>query len=202
MLKNPDIQPNVTINQWIATILLFDFKLVHIPTAKHHGPDSLSQCEPVEGKEEEDDPEAWIDNALSLGLWVVSWTQAPHTDPCVAAWMLSIEVPVTPTSNHGTVGTASIPSDSKARRTDDKLELIHRYLITLKQPDHLQDAACMHLLKRVKYFFLAEGQLWHHQDQGHHQLCIPLPLCFPLIRDTHDNLGHKGFYSTCHTLLD
>jgi hypothetical protein len=31
MLNNPDIQPNATINRWIAGILLFDFKLVHVP---------------------------------------------------------------------------------------------------------------------------------------------------------------------------
>ena len=42
MLRNPDIQPNVTINRWIAAILLFDFKLIHIPSDKHHGPDGLS----------------------------------------------------------------------------------------------------------------------------------------------------------------
>ena len=42
MLNNPDIQPNATINRWIATILLFHFKLVHVPAAKHAGPDGLS----------------------------------------------------------------------------------------------------------------------------------------------------------------
>ena len=35
MLNNPDFQPNVTINRWIAGILLFDFTLVHVPGATH-----------------------------------------------------------------------------------------------------------------------------------------------------------------------
>jgi len=35
MLSNPDIQPNTAINRWIAAILLFDFKLAHIPADKH-----------------------------------------------------------------------------------------------------------------------------------------------------------------------
>jgi hypothetical protein len=30
MLNNPDIQPNTTIKCWIASILLFNFELVHI----------------------------------------------------------------------------------------------------------------------------------------------------------------------------
>jgi len=41
MLNNPDIQPNAMINHWIACILLFNFKLIHVPGATH-GPDSLS----------------------------------------------------------------------------------------------------------------------------------------------------------------
>jgi hypothetical protein len=42
MLNNLDIQPNTTINWWIASILLFDFKLVHIPTIHHSATNSLS----------------------------------------------------------------------------------------------------------------------------------------------------------------
>jgi RNase H-like domain found in reverse transcriptase len=69
MLSNPDCQPNATINQWIAAIHLFDFKLVHVPAHKHHGPDGLSRRMPAEGEDvEEDDPEEWIDATLSLGV--------------------------------------------------------------------------------------------------------------------------------------
>jgi hypothetical protein len=43
MLNNPDIQPNTTINQWITGILLFDFKLVHVPAIHHTATDGLSR---------------------------------------------------------------------------------------------------------------------------------------------------------------
>jgi len=52
---------------------MFDFKLVHVPTSKHKGPDGLLRCEPALGKGEHDDPEDWVNSALSLGIWVVSW---------------------------------------------------------------------------------------------------------------------------------
>ena len=42
MINNLDIQPNTSMNWWIATILLFDFKLKHVPGSKHTGPDGLS----------------------------------------------------------------------------------------------------------------------------------------------------------------
>jgi len=68
MLSKPDVQPNAAINRWIAAILLF-----HMPADKHKGPDGLSRREPIPGEEEHDDPEDWVDNALPLSIWVVSW---------------------------------------------------------------------------------------------------------------------------------
>ncbi|KAI0349792.1 hypothetical protein OH77DRAFT_1367253, partial [Trametes cingulata] len=43
MLNEPDLQPNATINRWIQGILMFDFKLIHVPAAQHKGPDALSR---------------------------------------------------------------------------------------------------------------------------------------------------------------
>jgi hypothetical protein len=85
MLSNPDIQPNATINRWIAEILLFDLKIVHVLADKHRGPNGLSRREPVPGEEEDDNPEDWIDNALALGIWIVSWSDSVHTDMSRAA---------------------------------------------------------------------------------------------------------------------
>ena len=42
MLNNPDVQPNATINRWIAGILLFDFTLQHVPATAHTAADGLS----------------------------------------------------------------------------------------------------------------------------------------------------------------
>jgi hypothetical protein len=92
MISNPDIQPNAAINRWIAAILLFDFKLVHVPADKHCGPDSLSRREPAPNEEEEDDPEDWVDHVLSLGIWVVSWLDtSPADQPSATALTLAFE---------------------------------------------------------------------------------------------------------------
>ena len=42
LLENPDIAPSASINQWIVSILMFHFTLVHVP-GMHHGPDGLSR---------------------------------------------------------------------------------------------------------------------------------------------------------------
>ena len=60
MINNPDIQPNNMINQWIAGILLFDFRLRHIPAKKHGPTDALSRhCMSADDKPDDpdDDPD-------------------------------------------------------------------------------------------------------------------------------------------------
>lgn len=92
MLNNPDVQPNATINHWITAILLFDFKLIHIPAEKHHGPDGLSRHEPTDDEvDEDDDPEDWIDRTLALGIWVVSWLDSATTNDSTAVWTLDTQ---------------------------------------------------------------------------------------------------------------
>ena len=132
MLKNPDIQPNATITQWIATILLFDFNLVHMPVEKHCGPDGLLRCEPTNGGDKEDNPEEWIDDVLSLGLWVVSWSLAPCADHCVIVWTLSIELTaiandpgqLPPSNANDANADHSLPFDDKTYKVDDKVDLM------------------------------------------------------------------------------
>ncbi len=51
MLRNPDSVPNAAINRWIEAILLFHFKLVHVP-GKVHGPDGLSRRDFQPGDDE------------------------------------------------------------------------------------------------------------------------------------------------------
>ena len=199
MLRNPDIQPNATLNRWIAAILLFDFQLVHIPAEKHHGPDGLSRREPVDGEEEEDDPEEWIDQVLmvsSLGVWISSWFGTQHS-----AQVLSLTQ-----ARSGNESTGSdpeeFPTSDKMLKAEEELARAEQYLHSLLLPSDLDDKASAKLLRLAARFFLLNGRLWRRQTHGRHQLYISPPQRLLLVRDAHDNLGHKGFYSTRRTLLD
>jgi transposase InsO family protein len=61
MLNEPDLQPNAAINRWIQGILLFDFTLIHVPAAKHVGPDALSRRPLGDGEIVEDENDDWLD---------------------------------------------------------------------------------------------------------------------------------------------
>jgi len=285
MLNNPDLQPNMTINQWIAAILLFNFKLVHVLAEKHHGPDSLSHREPVEGEDEDkDDPEDWIGCMPTLGLWVVSWLDLALTNKSVTTWMLdsqdgplprrgsclhakaninnstyednscnssqhsdSLEhlADILPFSNNNTNGnsdnhnsgnlpsldgdldnspkatdttktsstnhdadthtapsTFPFPQNEKTIQADDELMLIRHYLSDPHPPSNLHGDMLTCFVCRTTRFALANGHLWRWQPDRCHQLCIMPPLRFSLVHNAHDGLGHKGFYSTCRTLLN
>jgi hypothetical protein len=131
MLNNPDVHPNAVINHWIAAILLFNFKLVHVPAEKHQGPDGLSRCEHVEGEDaEEDDLEEWIDKTLSLSIW--------------ASYTLSQATLLPPSSNDSSSSLpanisvfSSVPNStpSKPKLSDALSHLMlssHSYSLTLR----------------------------------------------------------------------
>ncbi|KIK77652.1 hypothetical protein PAXRUDRAFT_166152 [Paxillus rubicundulus Ve08.2h10] len=73
MINNPDLQPNAMINQWISRILLFLFKLVHIPAEKHAGPDSLPHSPWADTDPPIlDDHEDWLDAFYSFAIAVIN----------------------------------------------------------------------------------------------------------------------------------
>ena len=77
MLKNPDIQPNATINRWIAPINVFPFDIEHVLADKHGGADGLSrrpQAPEDTVEDDDDDVEEWIDRVNGFGLWEL-WTR-------------------------------------------------------------------------------------------------------------------------------
>ena len=67
MINNPDLQPNATINRWIASILLFHFELRHVSAEKHAGLDGLSRCPhaPLDPPEV-DEVKGWLDDSYSF----------------------------------------------------------------------------------------------------------------------------------------
>ena len=191
MLNNPDVQPNAAMNRWIAAIKLFDFKLVHVPAETHLGPDGLSRREPIPGEDnDEGDPEDWVDEVLALGIWANTKPRKHHPTACV----FETEVGGIPPQSQ-----ADPQSNTPTLETD--LEAILKLLTTGIRDSTVpqeQDPR----VKKAKRFLAHNGRLWRRQAQGRNQLVIPISQRMATIREAHDGLGHKGFYSTLRTLLD
>ena|SRR6266404_560191 len=54
----------------------------------------------------------------------------------------------------------------------------------------------------MQCFFLTNDRFWKHDPTGHHQLYLAPHQRLAVLRAVHDDLGHKGFYSTCRLLTD
>ena len=88
MINNPDLQLNATINQWIASILLFHFKLRHISTDQHTSPDGLLHWPPLDDDPPDtDDFKDWLDSSYSFCITLLNdWLLPSSITPCSAHW--------------------------------------------------------------------------------------------------------------------
>ena len=86
MINNPNLQLNATINQWIASILLFRFKPHHIFADRHTSPDRLSHWPPSDDDSPDtDDFDDWLNNSYSFCVTLLNDQLLPSsTTPCSA----------------------------------------------------------------------------------------------------------------------
>lgn len=185
MLNEPDLQPNATINRWIQGILLFDFKLVHVPAAQHKGPDALSRRPLGEGEEaEEDDGDEWLDNiALYAGL---TPGEAHQEFECRQA-----------------ITTRGIPKALVTTSTtqDVTLQNIFHFLDTLELPEFPSAPARFKFLRKCQQYFVKEGRLYRRYP---HRMPVRVILNqderLRILKEAHDDLGHKGEQATFETI--
>jgi hypothetical protein len=157
---------------------------------RHPDPQRQVCCwrEPAAG-EEEDDPEDWIDEALSSGLWVSTWLDVSPSSTLV------LEAAEAPPYDESTFADpVELPASDKAHKAEENLARTEQYLRSLRLPSYLNDKTSAQLLRSAARLFLLNDRLWQRQNDGQHQLYIPLHQRLPLVRNAHDNVGHKGFY--------
>jgi hypothetical protein len=157
MLNNPYIQPNVTINRWIAGILLFDFKLVHVPAIHHTAANGLSRRTPTaEDPPKTNDFEEWIDDSYGFFMELANWrprhlfpsalticpqfTQVTHAATSASASAFITEEIADDTADTSTDTSADIPQNLRASAADVRLSEVKEYLESLTRPQNLTDA--------------------------------------------------------------
>ena len=161
MLNNLDIQPNTSMNCWLAGIQTFNFKLCHVSATKHQGPDGLSRRRRGEGGEEEDDSEEeaeeWLDDVLGCGVWITGGIEEGIGKGRGEVSAFSI-------GKGREDNTASLsvkpPIDDDACKRDEDLQHVSTYLWSFELPASAseKDHAC--LICYSKQFFICGNQLW------------------------------------------
>jgi hypothetical protein len=206
MLNNPDIQLNATINRWIASILLFDFNLVHIPGITH-GSDSLSSqpAQPDDLPEKEDDYKDWIDWAygfmhiinpttvnqgshLVLSLFTLTNTDTPadmfsqllttNFVHCICATLTDI---INTTLDFTLLievnpNKVYIPQNNEQDNAYLKLNLVVALLCNIQQSADMTNREFKGFIRYTQDFFLKGNVLWCKNFHGFHKVVI-LPSC-------------------------
>lgn len=170
MLNEPDLQPNATINRWIQGILLFDFKLIHVPATSFKGPDGLSRREPTESDKEDFDDGFLDDIALLATI-----------------------------STHNSHPLPSLAFLSSTTTQDYKLRQIMHFLSSLDVPSELTPPARKRFLKRSLQFFLKNGLMYkRNESQPPLRVILDETTRFDILTQSHDQLGHRGEFAVYH----
>lgn len=212
MINNPDVQPNATINRWIAGILLFSFKLRHV-SAKDHAPaDGLSRrAKSADDPEEEDDTEDWIDHACSFSMEILNGERGMYLEEKSATSPTYSQVSlvdgrtlIPPTDSIAVLMSEvlKIPRSGKAMEKDVKLKEIENFLKAPVPMEQLSEADQKRFIRSATEFFVLEELMWKKDRQGRHKRVIWEDKRLDLIRQAHDDLGHKGIFTVKQRLSE
>jgi hypothetical protein len=76
------------------------------------------------------------------------------------------------------------------------------FLEAPEQPIGIDDQGFKRFIRKASDFFMLDGQLWKKDQLGKHKLVIPEDRRLGLIRQVHNDLGHKGIYTVRTRLLE
>lgn len=213
MLNNPDIQPTATVNRWIAGILLYHFELVHVP-GKTHGPDGLSRRKPQEDDEPEPEEKDWVDEVYGLmhiindmplvqgsNRQVIQLLQGPEPLAVFALSEADKAKVIQPYSAEQ-LETQQVPRTKKSMAKDIRLGDVLQVLRDLTRPEGYSDDQYRNLIRYTQNFFQVNGRLWRRDEQGQPKIYIAWEKRFDLLKQAHDDLGHKGADATAAFLRE
>ena len=209
MLLNPDIAPSASVNRWIVSILLFHFTLVHVP-GMWHGPDSLSQCPPQLGDDDEDseyNPEFddWVDKVYGFMHFLnptCLQIASSNKNTTFAAEAID-ELNITNDSVSTNPFTYEhVLCSEKLCKANNRLHRVCKWFTSLRIPDDISDKVYAAFLRYCAHFFMKDDCLWKKDQQGHHKLVIKPNKRTAILVSTHDEAGHHGDFATRTQIVD
>ena len=95
----------------------------------------------------------------------------------------------------------AIPRSAKADTKEARIRSIYSFLKTQERPADLSDAEFQSFVNLAMKFFILHSSLWRQEPHRHHQLVVLEHRRYRLIKEAHDDLGHKGVFTVQTRLL-
>lgn len=199
MLNNPDIMPSASVNRWIAGIKLFTFELRHVPAKDFTGVDGLSRRRRAEDDPAEvEDHDDWIDESYSFALHAARnmevLVHCPARMPVTPFHCGSEGVQVFSLEGSDNNGD-KIPRSPMSEEKDARLKKVQKFLDTMELEEGLTDKQRRIFIEYASRFFTKDGNLWKKDSAGQHKQVPKEASRLEILRQTHDDLGHRGKFA-------
>ena len=168
MLNNPDTAPSASLNRWIVSILMFHFKLQHVPS-KTHSPDSLShrplQPDDIdeEGEDDEENFDDWVDNLYGfthlVNLTVLATISANLLNSFAMYEHLTQMTVNFSADKYCNILYTALRSDAAAY-TNLCLHKAHCWLMSLKCPENISDHEYTLIICYAANLFVDHSKIW------------------------------------------
>jgi len=125
---------------------------------------------------------------------------APATEPTQALPLpLGATVAVYPIASSPLA--TMIPQSNKAKAKDDELKRVAKFLVDPTQQEGMNTKKLKVLIRKASGFFVVDGQLWKKDPRMRHKLVLEEEKRLGILSQVHDELGHKGIFTTCTRIL-
>jgi hypothetical protein len=221
MLNAPDEVPNTTLNRWVEGILMYNFVLRHVPAKDFGATDGLSR-RPAGDESDSDDSDEERDR---LGEVPKLRLEGETSSACLLAspgnaigpWIRHVplvgvfdQLDEDETEEVDVEAEATIKEKFKTpgRRhmngwtLEEELREVDKFLKTLEKPSVLSAADLKSFLRYALRFFVQNGRLYRKGKGGRHQRVLWEAERESALKGVHEELGHKGVFSTRRALLD
>jgi hypothetical protein len=94
-----------------------------------------------------------------------------------------------------------VPRSALAEVDDVRITQVERWLNDPKRIEGLTDKEFATFVQYATQFFISRDRLWKKDAQGEHKLVVKRENCLAILREIHDNIGHKRFFTTRSALL-
>ena len=201
MLKNPDTL-GTPLDRWVAGILQFDFKLVHVPAYRHRGPDALSRRRYASSEEKstESDPEDWVDQvALVAQVHQENSSIAfQHNDK--SSLRTFLEGSPFPYIDDNTFQDlppkVTNAAEATPRYTDQDLIEVLTYLVKGTMPRFRSKREQKQFKRKAEPFYLKEAHMYRSRPGKTSQVVIfTQKRRNEILWEMHESAGHHGIWA-------
>ena len=95
-----------------------------------------------------------------------------------------------------------LPRSDVAEDKDGELHLIKWYLQEKKKPKEVDEKKWKRFAAKASKFFLKDNRLWKKQQEGRHQRVPDKAQHYGLVKEAHNDLGHKRVFLVLAHLRD